>query len=320
MTQPRVLLFCLMMAHVGTALAVPTVMRCGAGRPSPTAARCECPAGAEERTEGSVSMCVALSITVADGRPPGRLLWPLRRGCDVDSRAVEGGWFMMGSREGEGRPDERPRVLVEVAPFCMMTREVTARAYLECVDARACTPPGRWAGCSVPPSTVPRTDTTYDRPISCVTQAQAAAFCAWRNMRLPTEAEWEFAARGATGARYPWGTSLNEVPCLIRRPGEERPVEYRYPGNCAANLSAFGVADMVGSLWEWTADVYVANAYATRENVLANVPVRGAAGALGVARGGSWRVVNTEYLGATVRYPVPDEPGALAGVGIRCIR
>ena len=153
-----------------------------------------------------------------------------------------------------------------------------------------------------------------DLPVTNVSWEDAAAFCAWRDARLPTEAEWEYAARGDDANNlYPWGASKGEVAVNIDGI-ENAPVAV---GSFPQSASPFGVEDMAGNVWEWTADWYAPDFYAQSEP---ENPVGPAAGEQKVLRGGGFRVV--DFLGldearATHRRPLaPDQ--AADDIGFRC--
>lgn len=138
---------------------------------------------------------------------------------------------------------DNPAHEVTLKPFWIDTTEVTQAAFRECSSTKACKPAACWE------FTQPQ-DT---RPIACVTWFQAEQYCAWRGKRLPTEAEWERAARGGIDQRlYPWGD--DEATCefthyarcgKITKPTMSKPKD----------LSPDGVYDMGGNLAEWTADI-----------------------------------------------------------------
>lgn len=129
--------------------------------------------------------------------------------------------------------------------FCIDRTEVTVADYADCIADSDCTPQGSTTGCNTD------VGTHGDHPVNCVSQAQAAAFCAWANKRLPTEKEWEYAARGSAGRKYPWGpgdpnTNLLNYNNSI---GATMPVG-SYPNG---NTPSTGLEDMGGNVWEWTA-------------------------------------------------------------------
>jgi formylglycine-generating enzyme required for sulfatase activity len=178
----------------------------------------------------------------------------------VVSLAVSGmvrilaGPFIMG---GGDQADEQPRRTVTLPAFDIDADEVTRADYARCVAAGACEPPvGQGAG-----------DTRSRMPVTGVTWNDADAYCRFVHKRLPTEAEWERAARGRDGRIYPWGDVLDcaranfgnydgEGRCP-QNPG--RPVEV---GRFAAGDSVEGVHDLAGNVWEWVADWYDPRYYA----------------------------------------------------------
>ena len=156
----------------------------------------------------------------------------------------------MGSGE---YPTERPVHRVTIKSFELGRTEVTNRQYHACVQAGACAEPDR--NCLAPAFR------GLEQPAVCMTWAQARAFAAWAGGRLPSEAEWEYAARSAGGkGRYAWG----DEPPTCRRAvfGERRdalgcgrhatwPVCSKPRGNTKQ-----GLCDMAGNVWEWTEDWY----------------------------------------------------------------
>ena len=221
---------------------------------------------------------------------------------------VPPGTLLMGSETGA--PDERPVHSVAGAGFAMDRYEVTNARYAACVQAGECTPPAL---------TSSFTRTAYfgaaayaDYPVIHVSWGQAAAFCAWAGGRLPSEAEWERAARGTADARvYPWGDSrpdcgkANFAGCL----GDTDRV-----GRRPAGQSPYGAFDMAGNVWEWTADWYEADYYSRSPD---RDPAGPDTGHLKVMRGGCW-VSGVSSLRTTCRKA--SLPDAWApNVGFRCV-
>ena len=172
---------------------------------------------------------------------------------------------------------------VTLDAFWMDQTEVTNGMYAKCVEAGACSPPGY---------TDSRSRSSYygdaafaDYPVIYVDWNQAAAYCEWAGRDLPTEAQWDYAARGGlTGALYPWG---NEDPsCTL---GAQNSAQYdpcspddTIPvGSFAPN--GYGLYDMGGNVWEWVADWYDFYSNAALEN-----PTGPASGERRVLRGGAW--------------------------------
>jgi formylglycine-generating enzyme required for sulfatase activity len=154
----------------------------------------------------------------------------------------------------DGQSDEQPVHWVTVPSFDMLKTEVTVSQYGDCVAAGACTEPGDG-------STRNWGDLGYeDHPVNYVTWQQAADYCGWAGGRLPSEAEWEYAARSqGQDIDYPWGSAAPTCQYAVvmeetsRGCGTERtwPVCSKQAGN-----SAQGLCDMVGNVSEWVQDWY----------------------------------------------------------------
>jgi formylglycine-generating enzyme required for sulfatase activity len=189
---------------------------------------------------GAVALvCLALD---ADAKGPA----PAR----ADRVVVPAGPAKVGSTKGED--DERPERTVIVKAFSIDRTEVTRAAYAACVAAKRC---------KRAPGEATKTDDAR-LPMTNVSWADAQAYCKWAGGRLPTEVEWEKAARGPDGREYPWGDALDcaranwgnfdgEGPCAAQNPG--RPVAVAsYP----TGASVYGALDLAGNVWEWVADKY----------------------------------------------------------------
>ena len=152
---------------------------------------------------------------------------------------VESGAYPIG-RDSPGE-NYAPAQPVDVGEFWIDQHEVTNAQYAEFLAKAGGLPPAGWPEGSMPAA-------QSDFPVAGVTWEQAGAFCDWANKRLPTEAEWEVAARGPEGWLYPWGNDER----LVTLPDSET-----YPaGKMPANRSAFGVYDMAGNVWEWVGETY----------------------------------------------------------------
>ncbi|MDC0677691.1 bifunctional serine/threonine-protein kinase/formylglycine-generating enzyme family protein [Sorangium atrum] len=243
-----------------------------------------------------------------------------------DMVRVPAGRFTMGSEKG-GKSERPPHDVTLTRAFDVDRTEVTVAAYQRCVEAGRCAPSGlhgpratdadveqRGALCTA------ADPAKSQHPISCVDQAQAAAYCAFVGKRLPTEAEWEYAARGADGREYPWG---NEAPgcahaIVSRPPGQGcggRGKGTQEVGSAKAGASPSGALDMAGNVWEWVADGWDPGVYARGAQTDPQVP---ATGSRGVLRGGSWDF-SASTAKATFRLAYDREAGDVS-TGFRCVR
>lgn len=249
---------------------------------------------------------------------------------------LTGGWFLRGSHDADLRyalalceqelglrgrticrdpsvselfASEAPARRIWVSAFAIDRTEVTRAAWSRCVLAGACSP-----------SRVSDADPRLggaELPVTGITWHEARAFCRFAGGRLPSEAEWERAARGSDGRRFPWGNLWNDR--LANHGGTEgsaaidghrhlAPVG-RYP----AGASPHGVLDMAGNAWEWTADRFDPQSYVAGLSV---DPRHDSSGGERVIRGGSWRST-AESLRTTTRRPAAE--GAYApDLGLRC--
>jgi eukaryotic-like serine/threonine-protein kinase len=154
---------------------------------------------------------------------------------------VRGQEFTMGSKSGDVL--EQPSHTVTVRPFFIDTHEVTREDYQKFVNATGHPAPGGWTNGSYPSGTA-------KWPVTGVSWDDANAYASWVGKRLPTEAEWEFAARGTDGRRYPWG---NEWKSQAANAGPTSVNHVDPVGSNQNGMSPSGAFDMVGNAWEWTA-------------------------------------------------------------------
>jgi formylglycine-generating enzyme required for sulfatase activity len=197
---------------------------------------------------------------------------------------VPAGEFLMGSPEGEGEPDERPQHRVYTSEFWIDKTEVTSRQFQKFAKA---------TGSQLPRA--PVWGIRDDYPASFIVWDEALAYCEWVGGRLPTEAEWEKAARGTDGRRYSWGNEWDPQRCNSISGGLHRLESLgSYPG-C---VSPFGVLDLPGSLKEWCSDWYGESYYADSPSRNPKGPT---SGRLRVMRGGGWMSQPT-WLRAAYRF------------------
>lgn len=187
---------------------------------------------------------------------------------------VPGGTFTQGDMNGE--PAEYPERALRMDAFGIDRTEVTNAAYRACVRAGACD--------AAPYLEDPRLGAP-DRPVVGVSWLDAKRFCGWAGRRLPTEAEWEYAARGGDLRKWPWGHAFDPERANTRAPDDDH-AKTAPVGSFPEGASPFGVLDMAGNVAEWTADVFEPTWYRV-DDTRAN-PTGPAEGRERVVRGGSW--------------------------------
>jgi formylglycine-generating enzyme required for sulfatase activity len=277
----------------------------------PAATGCPSACASIERCDGA---------TCVPACPPGEVYIPATPAAGF----VMGRGFLAGEkarRFGRGHltDSDRPHRVVLTRPFCMDATEVTVRAYQACVDAGRCQPPKIYEIFANYPK-------RPDHPVNEVSWDKARAYCEAQSKRLPTEAEWEWAATGGDGHRWPWGDE--EPTCehadftigLLVSPGGDSgchgggtsPVaahprgDKRWPGGV--------LHDLAGNVWEWCQDTYAPYAEGDAVDPLVESPRV----LVHVVRGGGWNRpsfgIQSAFRGAAVHtYEVP-------GLGFRCVR
>ncbi len=199
--------------------------------------------------------------------------------------------YMMGCdpehNNGYGCPgDEIPQHLVSLSAFAIDVYEVTNAQYADCVAAGACEEPIVMA--SQAREDYYQNPDYANFPMINVKWEDAQAYCSWAGKRLPTEAEWELAARGTSPRAYAWG---DEAPDCSKANTYFDATMTTCVGDTVAvgsypeGASEFGVMDMTGNVWEWVADSYIEDFYSISptENPLAEEPNQ-----LRTVRGGGW--------------------------------
>jgi formylglycine-generating enzyme required for sulfatase activity/predicted Ser/Thr protein kinase len=212
---------------------------------------------------------------------------------------VPAGSFQMGSDDGE--EDERPVHTVELGSFWIDQTEVTNDHFRRCVEAGACQAP---ATCDWGEPTFEE-PSQVDHPVLCVDWRAARTYCSWVGGRLPTEAEWEYAARGPEDAVYPWGETFAAGQANFC--DESCQYDYRDTGyndgfagtapvgNYPAGASWCGALDMAGNVWEWVADWYDRDYYGSSPP---GNPIGPSNGENRGFRGGSWHDVAADLRAA----------------------
>jgi formylglycine-generating enzyme required for sulfatase activity len=223
--------------------------------------------------------------------------------------AIPPGEFWMGSEKGD--EDEKPVHPVKLAGFRLYRMEVTNAQYARFLAATGHREPLFWKEERFNPP---------KQPVVGVDWHDATAYCRWANARLPTEAEWEYAARGTDGRELPWGDegrgSRGGGSQGAKRAVMDEPFNSGKPeevGSAPAGASPFGVLDMAGNVWEWCADWYDRTYYYARSP--RDNPTGPAEGSQRVLRGGSWAYPSN----VRAAYRFPERPTfRVSYVGFRC--
>ena len=244
-------------------------------------------------------LLVALGLIVAIS--PMRTVGASASGMDdVEMVEIPASWFVMGAADAEADRDEQPVARIFVDRFWIDKLEVTNRRYQRCVEAGQCTVP--IGGSLGNPSRV-------EYPVTILSWRQATAYCRWAGKRLPTEAEWEKAARGPDGRRYPWGEAFEP-----ERANAGYTLGLGAVGEHPAGASPYGVLDMAGSVWEWTSSLYRPYPYDAADG-REDPAARGAR----VNRGGSW-YYRAWYVRTTYRATADQGYRRVPDLGARCAR
>ena len=242
---------------------------------------------------------------------------------------IPAGEFQMGSNDSDADDDEKPVHTVYIDAFYMDVYEVTNAQYKKFVDANPQWGKDRiprnyhngdylhyWNGNSYPHG-------KGNHPVVYVSWYGTMAYAKWADKRLPTEAEWEKAARGGlVGKKYPWGDSIDHSKANYGENGMAATPVGSYPPN------GYGLYDMAGNVWEWCLDAHDRNFYknSPRENPIAGVDsIVNVANnftnvkSLRVLRGGSWLNLFPSTLRLATRFKF-NPPYALNSLGFRCVR
>jgi len=203
--------------------------------------------------------------------------------------------------------DEVPRHVVSVKAFYIDILEVTCAEYLKFVDETKHDPPLNWLRGR------PRRG-KENHPVTMVSYKDAEAFATWAGKRLPTEEEWELAARGADGRIFPWGNQYQDGTCNIMASSGvlTKPV-----GSYPAGASPFGCLDMIGNAAEWVSGWYVPYPGSTFKSKMFGETHR-------VVRGGSWETKVPAGARCARRVPLPEDSKDIfedyRSVGLRCAK
>jgi eukaryotic-like serine/threonine-protein kinase len=232
--------------------------------PTPT----EEPSATPEPTESATSTASAPSSEITDDKGAEMVL-------------IEAGNFTMGSTKGD--LDERPIHSVYLNAYYIDKFEVTNALYQACANSGTCKPPVH--ADSFTRSSYFGNPTYDDYPVVYVDWNMAKTYCEWRGAQLPTEAQWEKAARGTEEPTYPWGRGVDCQKANYTNGHNACVGGTSKVGIYEGGKSPYGVYDMAGNVWEWVADWYSATYYT---GSLSSNPSGPDSGRAHILRGGSW--------------------------------
>jgi formylglycine-generating enzyme required for sulfatase activity len=216
---------------------------------------------------------------------------------------VPDGEFLLGSNRPDALPEEMPQRRVSLHAFYVDRYEVTNRRYARFVAQTGRAAPPYWGG-KEPPAVA------LDQPVTWVSHEDATAYARWAGLRLPTEVEWERAARGTDGRSYPWGDQAPDASLAeLDRPMQGWPAEV---ASHPLGASPSGCVDMSGNVVEWTLDCFAPYRWRSLEDGVRNPPPC-ATGNYRVLRGGAFLDI-PEFGRTTYRsFAAPDSRTGIFG-------
>ena len=259
----------------------------------------------------NVKLIASLIMGIFLGHVPAFADHPVGERDPVSMVKIAEGSFIRGSGPEAGRGDERPRRTIHLSAFMIDKYEVTNAQYLNFVTATGHKAPLNVYGIG----SISDIKGIDNLPVVQVTWHDAADYCQWVGKRLPTEAEWEKAARGTDGRQYPWGDGTPS-PSHANFNRDWVATQTLLPvGSLPDGASPYGIHDMAGNAREWVQDWYAKEYYQVAPN---RNPKGPETGLLKVIRGGSWHSFTSD-----VRTAARGKGGfALKthGIGFRCAR
>jgi formylglycine-generating enzyme required for sulfatase activity len=280
----------------------------------------DCPAWAPSEVQridscNAKDTCEAFTDCISKGTSAG-----VRANAETKTREKDGatmvhvppGPFYRGSPDGYGADDEHPGGAVDMSGYWIDRTEVTAGQYAKCVEDNGCDRAGTGAFCNF------KSDGKERHPINCVTWFAADKYCKWAGATLPTEAQWEKAARGPGGRLLPWVGFLLSCDKLVYSDdvkGHACGQKGTWAvGSKPGGTSPYGAVDMAGNVWEWAADAYDPGLYATAGT---KDPANPDTGMMGVMRGGGWGEDAWEGWRTANRFKF-SRGNKTEGIGFRC--
>lgn len=230
---------------------------------------------------------------------------------------VPAGHFWMGCNEEidtSCQPEEYPYRKVFLESYYIDRREVTVSAYRACVQAERCQKPPALEGCNFP-----RLD-RGNHPINCVNSYEAKEYCAFVGKTLPSEEQWEKAARGTDGRLFPWGNVFQAAFVNHQEGGEIDGYPDTAPvGSFPRGASPYGALDMAGNCWEWTSSLFTPDPQSHKPITDGSIEPYHTQGPSVISKGGAW---NTDHAwplrasGRTWDRPARNTPTH----GFRCVK
>ena len=229
----------------------------------------------------------------------------------VEMITIPEGKFLMGSKAGEGRPDERPQNKIFLDSYEIDAYEVSNKRYLNFIKkTNRKEPPNPYEE-----KPLSETREVSKVPVVQVTWYDAVDYCRWVGKRLPTEAEWEKAARGTDGLLYPWGFKPPIISFVNFQKQWEGKKTLWLVGSGNESNSPYGLNGMAGNVREWVNDWYSPDYYTS---IAKKNPQGPQIGILKVIKGGSWHSFKSDLRSAS------RGKGGFAlktdGVGFRCAK